>query len=95
MIEAIISHVHTIPGGERLVTVDDWPQRIEITAYLETFDPTVVRRDGDRITIAVANGLAVYLVTREDAARLVLECELEVASLGGVTWYGGERRGNR
>ena len=55
------TEIVNVETDERRLTVDYWPRETTIDAYvMVTVDPAVMQRDGDRVTITVANGQAVY-----------------------------------
>lgn len=55
----------TVDRETGAITVDKWDSETDISVELiEAAD--LIKRDGDRITIKVANGEALYIVTGED-----------------------------
>lgn len=79
--EAIVAHRVTGRDGSSWVEVDVWPERTTFTSDLAIFDPELVRRVGDLITVRAANGNATYRIDAEHADRLILECVLEDSEL--------------
>lgn len=86
--------IHSPEDGPLRVTVDYWPDKLQIVAHLVD-EPSAppgreagwvhIERDGDQITIAVDNGEATYRIDALDAAGLYHATALK------RSWWAGEK----
>ena len=73
--DGYITTVRIIDGGlTRDELVGAWPQTTSITR--DVLVDGAVNRNGDLITITLANGSAEYRITSEDDALDLIRCEL-------------------
>lgn len=83
MSEPIILTVHQDEHGSRTTTVMNWPRETMFDpAIFGQADPAHLVRDGDCVTITVANGRAVYeLLGGDDDPHLSIPARLISARL--------------